>query len=279
MNLIGKILTFTIFVLSLVFMAFAMAVYATHKNWKTVVETQDQQLKTAQEHNEALSTKREELDRTLAAEKASAAQRRGQLESELTKFKQERDELHKQNDKIDQERREAIADVKVTHDDLAVLRTEVEKLRTDIRNAQKDRDDHFKEVVRLTDGLNQSADELARLKATNTTLAQDFAKAQEVLRKFGLKPVPELYKDVPPEVDGVVKAVTGDGLIEVSLGSDSGLLKGHRLEVYRQSAGRNAYVGRIEVVKTAYDRAVCRTIPSFMKSAVQEGDFVASKIQ
>ena len=100
-----------------------------------------------------------------------------------------------------------------------------------------------------------------------------------MLRKFALKPEPALYKDVPPVVDGVVRAVTGDGLMEISIGSDDGLLKGHKLEVYRQSAGRNTYVGRIEVVKTAYDRSVCKTLPSFMKSAVQEGDSVTSKIQ
>ena len=37
MNLVGKIFVVLIFVMSVVFMAFAMAVYATHKNWREVV--------------------------------------------------------------------------------------------------------------------------------------------------------------------------------------------------------------------------------------------------
>jgi chromosome segregation ATPase len=281
MNLVGKILTVVILGLSLVFMAFAMAVYATHKNWKKVVEDQVQELKTAEDRKDDLTNKRDQLERTLTAEKASAAQRCGQLETEAVELKKERDELKKTNDDIDAKLREAIADVKATHADLAILRDEVTGLRLDIRKAQKDREDHFNEVVRLTDELNQKADELARLKSRNNTLAQDFAKAQEVLRKFNLKPLPEAYQDVPPVVNGRVRAVTGEGAertVEISLGSDAGLRKGHQLIVYRQSAGRNALVGRIEVVKTAYDKSVCKTLPP-MQSAVQEGDLVASKIQ
>ena len=37
MNLVGKIFTVLIFVMSLVFMTFAIMVYATQKNWKLVV--------------------------------------------------------------------------------------------------------------------------------------------------------------------------------------------------------------------------------------------------
>lgn len=38
MNLVGKIFTVLIFVMSLVFMTFAIMVYATQKNWKLVVD-------------------------------------------------------------------------------------------------------------------------------------------------------------------------------------------------------------------------------------------------
>ena len=37
MNLVGKIFVVVILVMSVVFMAFAMAVYATHRNWREVV--------------------------------------------------------------------------------------------------------------------------------------------------------------------------------------------------------------------------------------------------
>src|SRR5687767_947752 len=37
MNLVGKIFVVLIFVMSLVFMAFSIAVYATHRNWRDAV--------------------------------------------------------------------------------------------------------------------------------------------------------------------------------------------------------------------------------------------------
>ncbi len=39
MNLIGKILTVVIFILSIIFMTMVLAVYATHKNWREAVMT------------------------------------------------------------------------------------------------------------------------------------------------------------------------------------------------------------------------------------------------
>lgn len=38
MNIIGKIFVFAVFVMSLVFMSFAVAVYSTHTNWKEEIE-------------------------------------------------------------------------------------------------------------------------------------------------------------------------------------------------------------------------------------------------
>ena len=48
----------------------------------------------------------------------------------------------------------------------------------------------------------------------------------------------------------MITATPGAGLVEISLGSDQGLLKGHQLEVYRIGGGQSTYVGRIEVVQT-----------------------------
>ena len=41
MNLVGKIFIISIAVMSLVFMSFALAVYATHKNWRDAISNPD----------------------------------------------------------------------------------------------------------------------------------------------------------------------------------------------------------------------------------------------
>jgi hypothetical protein len=292
MNLVGKIFTIIIFVLSLVFASFAVMLYATHKNWRLVADNAkplpgqklglSQQLTQSKEENEKLRTERDTKVRAYETEKAAATQVRAKLESDLTETARERDDLKKKVTELDQQLRAAVAEVKTTHEALANLRGEVETLRKNIGDAQKDRDDHFKEVVRLTDEMNQAANELVRLRELNRTLSGDHAKALDVLRKFSLKPEPSLYADQPPTVDGVVTAVTGQGpeaVIEISLGSEDGLLKGHQLFVYRQAAGVVTLVSKIEIVRTEYDQSVGKVVPGWSKSNIVKGDRVATKIQ
>ena len=156
-------------------------------------------------------------------------------------------------------------------------RKELESQRKTVEEAQKDRDAHFKEVVRLTEELNQAVNEKDLLKKRTDELTKDLVKADTLLRKFGLDKNKD-YSDVPPKVEGLITATPGAGLVEISIGSDQGLLKGHRLEVYRTGGGQSTYVGRIEVVSTAPDRSVCKIDPKFQNANMMVGDRVASKI-
>ncbi|OHB72838.1 MAG: hypothetical protein A2V70_01455 [Planctomycetes bacterium RBG_13_63_9] len=289
MNLVGKILTVLILVMSLLWAAFAVAVYATHTNWKLVVDNPTpaagkpeglkQKLEKAKKHNEELQDRKTGLEEKLAEAKKAAEQARGKLASEYDVLQREHDQLQQRLAKLVQAERDAVAAMAATQKTLEALRQEVTVLRANIAQAQTDRDAHFDQVVKLTDELNQKVNQLKQAKARETTLAADHAKALEVLRKFGLSGEPELYADQPPDVEGIVLAVTGDGLVEISNGSDEGLLKGHKLHVYRVGGGRSVYVGRIEVVRTDADRAVCKIDPKYQKSPVQKGDRVASKIE
>jgi peptidoglycan hydrolase CwlO-like protein len=289
MNLVGKIFTVLILVMAMFFLGLTVAVYATHKNWMRVVDNSQplpgeklglkQELQKAEDRNKELTDAKARLERTQAAELAAAEQVRGKLETENDKLKRERKGLEEDLAKQTQDVRDAVAALNRAQDETTRARKELEGLRTEVRQAQKDRDDHFKEVVRVTDEMNQTQNEVSRLKALNTTLTQDLAKAKEVLGKFGLKPEPELYVGTPPkDLDGVVTGVTGDGTVQISLGEDAGLLPKHRMEVYRIGPAGNTYVGRIEVVRVAADAAVCKIIPEFMKSTVQQGDRVASNL-
>ena len=81
MTLVGKIFTVLIFIMSLVFMSFAVMVFATHQNWRDLVKSTDSskpglerrlELKTAE-----LTAAKAEHERTkqqLALEQASRRQ-------------------------------------------------------------------------------------------------------------------------------------------------------------------------------------------------------------
>lgn len=288
MNLVGKIFVVLIFVMSLVFMSFTMAIYATHKNWRDVVMNEQvaadkplglsHQLRNEQTRNKELNEQMEKLRLQYDGEKAAKTQAIAKLATELEAAKAELANIEKIKAKLDESSREAVAAMNSTQANSTDFRKERDDLRVEILQAQKDRDAHFKEVVRLTDELNQAINDKEQLRKRTEDLGKDMVKADEVLRKFGLDKNKD-YSSVPPIVDGVILATPGAGLVEISIGSDDGLLKGHQLEVYRASGGQSTYVGRIEVVKTAPDKSVCRIDPKFQNSNMTKGDRVASKIE
>lgn len=291
MNLVGKIFTVLIFVMSLFFMAFAVAVYSTHKNWREVVmnpkdqATRDKpvglmyQLEDLRTRKQELEDQKLKLEGELEAERKAAIQVRSKLETANERLQDEVEKQRKENVRLDEAQRKAVAALETSHKELARLRGEVDQLRADILDAQQKRDKHFKMVVQLTDELHQAANELKRLKGRQLTLAADLAKANEVLRKFKLVPEPALYEGVPPDVEGLVMAVPEPDLIEVTIGADDGLLEGHKLFVYRPSGNGNKYVGRFQVVRTEPDRCVCKADPGYRQSYPERGDRVTSKIR
>ena len=97
-----------------------------------------------------------------------------------------------------------------------------------------------------------------------------------MLRHYGYKKEDPL--DTAPNLDGVIVAVTRPDLVEVSLGLDDGLKQGHKLEVYRVMGAAQSYVGRIYVVSASFDRAACKVDPNFLKSPIQRGDRVKSRL-
>lgn len=290
MNLIGKIFVVLIFVMSLVFMSFAVAVYSAHTNWREIVENPPEnvqpgkplglrfQLQELEEENRGLQAQLENLQKRLEAESDSMRQQLAKLQTERDELKRELDQRMAELADLTQQEREAVAAMQQAHDTLAARTAEVDNLRTILRDTQQEQRQAFDTLVVRTDELHQTANELRTLKDKATTLAADLAKARSVLDKFDLKSEPALYNDVPPPVDGVVVATPGQGLIEISVGADDGLVKGHRLEVYRTTADENKYLGRVEVVRTTPDRAVCQILPEFNRAAMAQGDRVASNL-
>jgi len=113
-------------------------------------------------------------------------------------------------------------------------------------------------------------------------LIEDFEMEREedvadVVRRFNEEPAPPLPDErVPSTVAGVVLSPAGDGLVEISLGKDDGLRKGQPLIVYRggEQGPTHVYIGRIEVVTTEADTAVCRIEPKQTIGSVRRGDRV-----
>ena len=270
-------------------MTMVLAVYATHTNWREEVLRPREQaavnklpglkfrLEDEKTRNQELKDQLEKLTQEKARELEAKVQALTKLENENSLMKDQINKLQQSVAKYDDSERKAVAALKATQEESAKFREEVEGLRSEAEKAQSDRDAHFREVVRLTDEMHQMINDTTELKNRNTTLSADLAKAREVLRHFDLNENTDI-SGAPPRVEGLVAAVMGGGMIEITIGADSGVQKGHKLDVFRVGTAGNKYVGRIEVLKTAPDKSVCKIIPSFQQSEVQKGDRVASKI-
>jgi chromosome segregation ATPase len=146
------------------------------------------------------------------------------------------------------------------------------QLRGNLREAQQNRDLSFDKTIQLTDMLNQSQGNLETLEEFNQQLLASNARMKTVLDRKGLDEFVSV--EGPPRVDGVVTQVGNKDMLEISIGADDGLKKGHALEIYRG----NSYLGRVRVLDVWPDRAVVQIIPEFRKGMIKKGDRVATKL-
>ena len=273
MNLIGKILVTLIFVMSLVFLGFAVTVYATHQNWKLKADNFKKEIAN-------LSQQRNDLQTKLDAETKRLQEEIKASQELLAKAQSKRDELVKEVaglqeglSKKDEEIRQSLAAAKTANENLAAADGKVEKLREEIQTVRTDRDKNFQEIVRLTAEKNGLLGDKKQLDEINTKLAQQLAKAKLVLDRNSLS-IETNVDGIPPKVDGIVLQVAND-LVELSLGSDDGIAQGHTLDVSRSTK----YVGRLVVIRTTPDKSVGKVLPEYLKGKIERDDRVATRLQ
>jgi hypothetical protein len=268
-----------ILIMSLVFMGLAMAVYATHKNWKEIIDGQNglkAQLDQANAQNQTLTTQHNRKVEELDAEIQAAERRAVQLESERVALIARNAEMQAERDQLVQERRGATAAVAATQANNDKLAADAATMRQQIRDEQQARDAAFNATLAATEELHQLRNEYEAALERSQQLSQQNAGMAHIMRAEGLDPAAD-PSGVVPTVDGIVsqiRRVAGGQLAEVTIGADDGLKEGNRLHVYRGSR----YLGRLEVVETSPDKSVGRVERAYQQGAIQEGDRVATRL-
>jgi len=283
MNLVGKIFIVLIFVMSILFMGFVVAVYAAHQNWRDLVINPDnglqKQLDDKEIATDRLAADLDDVRKELEEEQTNRVRRLAQLQDENLTLTEARDQQSRDLARLTQEVRDAVASVTAAHETLATLRTEVVGLREEIAEAEKLRDMAITGLVDKTDQANDLALRMQTLNERTTQVAEQLAAAEQVLLKYNLDPNPTAHTDTPAQpVFGVVLAVRQGG-IEVSIGSDDGLQAGHQLEAYRVGGGNPTYLGRLQVIRTSPDKAVCKILPQYQQGTIQANDRVSTGLK
>ncbi|MDR1053519.1 MAG: hypothetical protein LBL39_05035 [Planctomycetaceae bacterium] len=275
MNLIGKMFVILIFAMCIMIMVFAVTIYATHTNWKVRADA-------LKKENDELAAKidqfvkqRDDTEKKLYTEIMRKANAIATLQTKIDALAEDNKKITDQNDELSKQKQQDISSVILSAQNMEKLRAELEEYRKDFREAQNKWASVYSELVSKTDEAHSLAMDLAAFKAVGIQLAKDYQNAVEVLKKHKLLPQPELYSGTPPSgVHGLITQVRPDGWVEISIGSDSGLQKGHQLDVVRTLSGRSMLIGKISIDKLQPDRAAATIIPEFRKGTVQVGDRV-----
>lgn len=285
MNIIGKIFVFAVFVMSLVFMSFAIALFSTHTNWRDeITRTADQvqagkplgyklQLEEAKKERETLTAEIAKLTAEVASSEAARDQVVAKIQTALEEKDKELQDLRKDKDAREDEREKAQSELSMARAELEKATKTVEDLRADIAKQQNTVNDAVARSAKLAGELHEKESFLEIATERKAQLEKQVANARLLLKQHGLA-IESLPRDQVPTAGGVVTAVADDS-IEVTLGGDDGVQMGHFLEVYRD----DEYLGRVQVISVKPDRSVGRVIREFKRGDIQPGDRVATRLK
>ncbi|MCL2118231.1 MAG: hypothetical protein FWH27_07370 [Planctomycetaceae bacterium] len=283
MNLIGKILVGVIFVMSIVFMTLGVVLYSTQKDWKDkynkvneekgLIASQNSKI---QEESAKLKDEYQRLDDELKENQAK-------FNDEIAKLAEENNNLNTQVGLFSQENDNKTKVLESTQKNMADLRSELLDTRAKLATAQSDLHTQFAAMVAATDTARELALALATLKSTSDVLNRDLADSRYLLTQLGYGDLaPAVYdahlRDVPPRVAGTITDVRPNGMLEINIGRDDGLLQGHKLHVYRDNQGVQSYLGRIEIIDVKPGKSVAKIMPEYRTGTILRNDNVTAYV-
>jgi hypothetical protein len=282
MTFVGKILVILIMAFALLFLGISTVVFSTSTNWKAEATKQKDEVG-------KLKTKYKDLEGLLSEATKD-------LEKAKSDHKTAIDATEKQIASIQE-------DIKRSQNEITAARTELEKAQQSAQTALAEADDRRKETERIREAksavekqaneyklqqteLNDKIRELERMNKTldeNTKDLRDrVARYSTILRRNGLPDDITTVKgqESPPPVEGVVAKVDANNKgMEISIGSDDGLVVGHELYLFRTKP-RPEYLGKVKVISVDPDQAVAKVIGNTVQGKkIQEGDIVSSTIR
>jgi multidrug efflux pump subunit AcrA (membrane-fusion protein) len=282
MTLIGKAFTAVILILSVIFMALALTVNASHRNWRDVVMTGINGEPGLKQQIESTTRINNQLRQTTEATQANLDREQAARRTALAALQTQLDQLQNDLQNSEASVQKLTAEVQVlTQTDLSRvqelerLTAENTNLRASVRKEQQDRDTLFTQTLELTDQMNKLRGFKQQLEERNEQLMAQVTRFEEVVTSKGID-INAPLDGAPPERNGIVLEVDRPRkLVLVSIGADEGLRQGHRLEVTR--GGR--YIGKLEIQRTTPDRAVAKILVDYSEGILQESDRVDTTIE
>lgn len=289
MSFVGKFFVVMQILLSVTFMGFAVTVFTYQTDWKATAQKEEKGKQELQLQNQNLQGEFDKFrqDNTVALKDA---QDRADL-SETA-----RDNLKRQVEDMKNESQRLANDLQSQTSLAEIAEVEAEDRRSEAMTQRMANSELHTKLKSKTDESLKAEDERYSLEVTrdsliikNKALTKELAFLRKVVRNNNLETDPRIYAaqtDPPPKVDGIVLQAAKNkqgsvDLIEISLGGDDGLVKGHLLSLYRSGLqdGEDAkYLGQIKLVHVDSDRSVGIIVQKAKSGIIKRGDNVTSKL-
>jgi antitoxin component HigA of HigAB toxin-antitoxin module len=282
MTFVGKILVIVIMAFSLLFLALSTVVFTTSRNWKvaTAKEKEDvvklkKKVQDAQAVADAAKKGLEDAKVAHAAQEKVFSSTLTNLQAENKRDKGQLEEATKQLVAAEQTAKSTLDEVEDKRQQTDLLRTQlsaVEKQANEFRLHQADLNDQIRELQRTLDTATRNNSDLRERVAKFSTLLRSKGLSDDISQIRGL--------ESPPPVVGEVKRIDPTNrTVEVTIGSDDGLVEGHVLYIYRTTP-RPEFIGKVAIVTVDPDQAVARVIGNtYQGKKIKEGDIVSSTIK
>ena len=260
MTTVGKILVVLHLVLSIMFMAFAGAVYTAQTNWRAAEKKASTALAAA-------TTKIRDMQAEFDKERADAAEKIARNVDTIQKLTGQNTALTAQVATLDSDNKQLRKDVDQQRDQAVLASTEAIERKKEADLQREKNSELLRSREELVKTLNDTEDkrfaldvQMQQVSEKYDLLLNDFRIMKGYLASKDMTTDPKqmvVQTSPPPPVNGLITEVrkaekSSRELVEISLGSDDGLVVGHRLTVYKG----DKYVGEIRLTLVQADKAV-----------------------
>jgi hypothetical protein len=282
MTSVGKILVLLIMMFSIVFLALSTTAFVSSRNWMVAA-------KKKQEDIDKLKKKVSEIQAQADASKKNLEDAKGAFDEQVKQLNNqlasEKDENKRTSDELTKVRGQLVTaaqTAKSSLEEVEAKRQETNLLRTQKSAVEKQANEYKLQQAELNDKIRELERSLETASKNNAELRDRTARYSVLLRSSGLSDDISQIRGLesPPPVMGEVKRVDPTNRrLEITIGSDDGLVVGHELFLYRISP-RPEYIGKIVIISVDPDQAVAKVVGhTNLGKKIKEGDIVSSTIK
>jgi len=271
MNLVGKIITILILLLSVCFMMIGIMVNASHQNWRKLAEDNKALIDQLNTNRGTILAQTSSKNVEIEKEKVARMLRIQQLESQLLLA---RDDYEKTIEQLAAQRIKAESAFRVVEESeerIAEQDTLIAQLQGQLQLLTEDVAKQRATVVAMTNQIFELNSTKQSLNKMKMDLAEQATEQGKVLTAYGLTPN-SLTDEIPRDLTGLITAIDGDKVV-VNLGLDDGLREGHAFDIFRD--GR--YVGTAKVIRAEANRSAAVLDKALTKVPVQVRDRVTTQ--